>query len=134
MLKLAYPLLVAGLLGPLATAPAFAIDPAQKALFDSYQAAARGDAVRGKAFFHGTHSGGKADTPSCTSCHTTNLSAQGKTRAGKPIEPMAASVAPKRYTDRAEVDKWFKRNCADVLGRECSAQEKSDVLSYLLSL
>lgn len=118
----------------LLASPALALDAGQKALFDSYQSVARGDAARGKAFFLGQHSGGKADSPSCTSCHTTNLAGTGKTRAGKEIGPMAASVAPKRYTDRAEVEKWFKRNCSDVLGRECSAQEKSDVLAFLLSL
>lgn len=126
--------LALALLVPLAASPAHSVEPAQKALFDSYQSAAKGDAASGRALFHGTHGGGKGDTPSCTSCHTANLSAPGKTRAGKPIEPMAASVSPKRYTDRAEVEKWFRRNCSDVLGRECSAQEKSDILAYLLSL
>lgn len=114
--------------------PALAIDAGQKALFDSYQSAAIGDVARGKAFFLGQHSGGKPDSPSCTSCHTSNLAGPGKTKAGKEIGPMAASIARTRYTDRAEVEKWFKRNCADVLGRECSAQEKSDVLAFLLSL
>lgn len=134
MLKPTRLILALSMLVPLAAMPTHAADPAQKALFDSYQAVAKGNAASGKAFFHGTHGGGKADTPSCTTCHTSNLSAQGKTRAGKAIEPMAASASPKRYTDRAEVEKWFKRNCSDVLGRECSAQEKSDVLAYLLSL
>lgn len=118
----------------LAASPALALDPAQKALLDTYDAVAKGNAAMGKSFFMGTHSGGKPDSTSCTACHTTNLAGPGKTRAGKEIAPMAASVSPKRYTDRAEVEKWFKRNCSDVLGRECSAQEKSDVLAYLLSL
>lgn len=118
----------------LAASPALALDPAQKALLDTYDAVAKGNAASGKSFFMGTHSGGKPDSTSCTACHTTNLAGPGKTRAGKEIAPMAASVSPKRYTDRAEVEKWFKRNCSDVLGRECSAQEKSDVLAYLLSL
>ena len=46
---------------------------------------------------------------------------------------MAASVTPKRYTDPAKVEKWFKRNCREVLGRECTVQEKGDWLSYMLS-
>ena len=46
---------------------------------------------------------------------------------------MAASANPKRFTDAIEVEKWFKRNCGDVLGRECTAIEKGDVLAYLLS-
>jgi hypothetical protein len=32
------------------------------------------------------------------------------------------------------VEKWFKRNCNDVAGRACTALEKGDVLTYLLSL
>ena len=37
-------------------------------------------------------------------------------------------------TDSARVDKWFRRNCKDVLARECSAAEKADVLAYLIGL
>ena len=37
-------------------------------------------------------------------------------------------------TDVARVDKWFRRNCNDVLSRECSAAEKADVLAYLNGL
>lgn len=128
-------LLFAAFAGALAAAaPARALDPAQAALLKAYAAEAPGDAARGRAFFFARHAGGKPDTPSCTSCHTENPKAAGRTKAGKPIEPMAASVNPKRFTDRAEVEKWFRRNCADVLGRACTAQEKSDVLAFLTSL
>jgi hypothetical protein len=30
------------------------------------------------------------------------------------------------------VEKWFKRNCNDVLARACTPAEKADVLAYLL--
>ena len=119
---------------PLGSLASRAADPAQKALAATYFKVAPGDAARGKAFFLGKHTGGKADAPSCTSCHTANLAGPGKTKAGKEIGPMAASVAPRRYTDPADVEKWFKRNCTEVLGRECTAQEKSDVLAFLLSI
>ena len=49
----------------------------------------------------------------------------------KLIEPMAASVAPTRYADPAKVEKWFKRNCTEVLGRECTPLEKGDWLAYM---
>lgn len=119
-----------------------AANPAQQAVQEHYAALARaadpafkdGDAKRGQTFFQGRHTGGKAETPSCTSCHSSDLKKTGQTRAGKEIAPMAASVNAKRYTDPAEVEKWFKRNCADVVGRECSPAEKSDVLAYLLNL
>jgi hypothetical protein len=118
-----------------------AMSPAQKTVYGQYAAAAKAadaafadfSAEKGRAFFQGKHTGGKADSPSCTSCHTTNVKATGKSRAGKEIAPMAASANPKRFSDYADVEKWFTRNCPDVLGRECSLSEKGDVLAYLLS-
>ncbi len=92
------------------------------------------DAAAGKALFTGTHAGGKPETPSCTTCHTNNLTGPGQTRAGKAIEPMAVSANPQRFTDPAKVEKWFGRNCRSVLGRECSAKEKGDVITWLSSL
>ena len=126
----------------IATAALAAMTPAQQTLYAQFVDGSEGrqSCVRrllgraGKAFFRDRHTGGKPDTPVCTECHTTDLSKSGKTRAGKDIEPMAASVNPKRYTDKAEVEKWFKRNCNDVLGRECTLAEKGDVLTYLLGL
>lgn len=135
--------LVIAALFPVVTAAAAlaAMSPARQAIFDEYLSAARtaearfeASTVRGETFFRGQHTGGKVDTPSCTSCHTSDLKKPGKSRAGKDIEPMAASVNSKRYTDAADVAKWLKRNCSDVLGRECTAPEKADVLAYLLSL
>ncbi len=38
------------------------------------------------------------------------------------------------FTDTAKVDKWFRRNCNDVLSRECTAMEKADVWAYLKAL
>lgn len=120
-----------------------AATPAQKAVLDRYTASMRAadpafkefSPQRGQSFFQARHATGKPDEPSCTTCHTANLKAVGHhTRTGKAIEPMAASVAPKRFTDFANVEKWFKRNCGDVIGRECTLAEKGDVLAYLLSL
>ena len=50
------------------------------------------------------------------------------------MNTMAPAANPQRFTDAAKVEKWFRRNCKDVLGRACSAQEKGDVLAYLMSL
>ena len=88
-------------------------------------------AERGKTLHTQNFSGGKPDTPACTTCHGKDTRAGGRTPAGKAIEPMALSVAPSRYTDAAKVEKWFKRNCNEVLGRECSAQEKGDWLTFM---
>ncbi len=91
-------------------------------------------AERGAAFYGASHTGGSADTPSCTSCHTASPLKAGLTRAGKVIEPMAVSVSPARFTDMAKTEKWFGRNCKSVFGRECSPQEKGDFITYLSGL
>jgi hypothetical protein len=90
-------------------------------------------APRGATFYAATHSGGKPDTPSCTTCHSTSPHQAGKTRAGKDIAPMAVSKTPDRYTDADKVEKWFQRNCQSVLGRECTAIEKGDFLTFMIS-
>ena len=88
-------------------------------------------ATRGEQFFKATH----ANDWSCATCHTQNPAAQGKhTRTGKILLPLSPNTNPERFTDQAKVDKWFKRNCKDVLDRECTALEKGDVLTYLMSL
>lgn len=69
---------------------------------------------------------------SCTSCHGENLKVEGQHQAtGKMIKAMAPAVNPQRLTDRANIEKWFKRNCKWTWGRECTAQEKSDLLIYI---
>ena len=89
---------------------------------------------RGQALHTQAFTSGKSSSPSCTSCHGSNPRAAGKNATGKAIDAVALSVSPNRYTDSAKVEKWFKRNCNDVIGRECSAVEKGDWLSYVMSL
>ncbi len=89
-------------------------------------------AKRGESLFRGTHAGGKPDTPSCTTCHSAVPQNKGLTRAGKVIDPIAVSGAPKRFTEPAEVEKWFGRNCKSVLGRECNAAEKGDFITFMM--
>lgn len=72
---------------------------------------------------------------SCSSCHGMPPTGEGKhASTNKVIAPLAPAFNSERFTDEAKVDKWFKRNCNDVLGRACSANEKADVIAYLLSL
>ncbi|BCO29080.1 cytochrome c'' [Rhodoferax lithotrophicus] len=71
----------------------------------------------------------------CASCHTDSPKNVGKhAKTNKAIDPMAPSVNPKRFTDLAQVEKWFKRNCNDALGRACTTQEKGDFMTYVLSV
>ncbi len=125
--------------GVVSAAVPAAADPARDAILATLTADAKKadpsfggfSAERGQAFFAAKHTGGKPDTPSCTSCHSQDPTAAGETRAGKRIEPMAVSKNPTRFTKVDEVNKWFGRNCNSVLGRECTAVEKGDFITYL---
>ncbi|HHG90645.1 MAG TPA: DUF1924 domain-containing protein [Devosia sp.] len=88
---------------------------------------------RGQILFSSNFNTGKPETPSCTSCHSTSPQNMGETRAGKPIEPIAVSKTPERFTDPEKVEKWFRRNCRSVIGRECTALEKGDFITYMMS-
>ncbi len=69
---------------------------------------------------------------SCTTCHGDSPTQMGKhVKTGKVIKPMALSVNSDRYRDRKKVEKWFLRNCKWTFNRQCSDQEKSDILSWL---
>jgi hypothetical protein len=85
---------------------------------------------RGAAFFRSTHGGDW----SCDSCHGDPLAVGRHAVTGKPIPPLAPAANPERFTRPREVEKWFRRNCNDVLSRPCTAQEKGDVLTWLMSL
>jgi len=126
-----------GLVVGLAAARAAAETPAD--LLRRYAAAARSEgpdapafsAARGEQFFRSTHGGAW----SCATCHTQAPAAPGShTVTRKPIAPLAPAANPERFTNFLKAEKWFDRNCSDVLQRPCTAHEKGDVLTYLLSL
>ena len=87
--------------------------------------------ARGEQFFNVKH--GKEW--SCASCHENPPNHDTKhIVTGKLIKPLSPNSNPERFSDQSKVEKWFKRNCNDVLGRECAAQEKADMLSWLLTV
>ena len=122
------------------THPTWAAGP-RDAILETYAASAKAadagfagfDVARGKAFYEQQNTV-SAEAPACASCHTGSPLKAGKTRAGKVIDAMAVSVTPDRFTDVEKVEKWFGRNCNTVLGRECSAVEKGDFITYLSGL
>lgn len=91
-------------------------------------------AERGEKFFRAERVHSKGDKVSCMTCHTSNPKNSGLTRANKIIEPMAPSVNAERFTDRAKIEKWFKRNCNDVYERPCTNLEKGDFIKYMMSI
>ena len=117
----------------LAAAPAGAADTTPAQQLERFQAAAGapGQAERGRVFFTSRHGG----EWSCASCHHAPPTRPGQhAGTGKALAPLAPAFNPRAFTDTAKVDKWFRRNCKDVLQRECSAGEKADVMAYLTSL
>jgi len=108
-------------------------------------------AVRGEALFRGEHASTKDDVTkndgtnnngtkgdgakqSCAGCHTGDPRQRGMTRAHKSIDPLAPAANPARFSDAAKVEKWFGRNCQDVLERACTAAEKADFIQWLLTV
>ena len=92
------------------------------------------DASRGEKIFTFNHIGKKGKEISCTSCHGIDLNKSSENFfTGKVIEPLSPKANPKRFTDRAEIEKWLKRNFNDVYNREGTALEKGDVVTYILS-
>ena len=110
---------------------AHAVTPAEQLAAYTAQATAPAQPARGQQLF--TTRQGKEW--SCASCHGAVPTVPGKhASTGKVIGPMAPAFNPERFTDSAKTEKWFRRNCNDVIGRECTANEKADVLSWLMTL
>ena len=89
-------------------------------------------AERGEKLWHQKNTGSDGKERDCTICHGTDLKKSGKhIKTGKIIDAMAPSVNDKRYADPDKIEKWLLRNCKWTFGRECTNQEKGDLLKYL---
>ena len=120
--------LAAALLAPAAHA---ATTPQEQLAGYAQAAKTPGDASRGQQFFTTRHGA----EWSCSSCHTDKPTVDGKHAVtSKRIGPLAPAFNAERFTDEAKTEKWFRRNCKDVAGRECTPGEKADVLAWLLTL
>lgn len=128
LVRLAAAALAAAALGASA-APA--TTPAEQQAGYSAQAGGAVSADRGQQLFTRTH----GREWSCASCHGATPTQAGKHAAtGKSIAPLAPAFNAERFTDAAKTEKWFRRNCKDVMDRECSAAEKADVIAWLRTL
>lgn len=119
------------------TSAALAATPVDELLSEyRQQGATNFSAAAGKAFWNqAVRPSGASTERSCASCHTSDVRQSGKHAVtGKEIKPLAPSVMSKRLTNPTKIRKWLKRNCEWTRGRECTAQEKGDVLTYLKDL
>ena len=105
---------------------------APQELLMGYEASSgKSSPARGEQFFNAKH--GKEW--SCASCHENPPNHDTKhIVTGKVIKALSPNANPERFVDQAKADKWFKRNCNDVVARECTAQEKADVLAWLMTV
>lgn len=118
------------------SAAAAAATPQQQA--DAYAAeAARPSpgfqpSVRRGAEFYARRFAVSEKMPACASCHTDNPAQTGRhVVTGKAIKPLAPRAEAARFTDPAKTEKWFRRNCTEVLGRECTPAEKADFIQFV---
>jgi len=114
-------------------------------MMDKYKAegASNFSAAAGKKMWSQEFVSEDGDKRSCATCHGTDLTKAGK---HKKTEKIIAAMAPSvpfvmvedkdlpRYSDVDKIEKWFKRNCKWTYGRECTAQEKGDFLTYFKDL
>ncbi len=109
--------------------------PASEQALSSYRSQGAGpfSAEAGKHIWLSTSQNTKSGTDrSCTNCHGSDLTLSGKhNRTGKLIKPMSPAVAPQRLSDTEKIEKWFKRNCKWTFGRECTPQEKGDLILFI---
>lgn len=120
--------------GLLITSNALANSPIEQMLQEfRQQGASSFSATSGEVFWNRKFYTPRSDQPrSCSTCHTNNVRQFGKhAKTSKEIKPLAPSVMSKRLTNPKKIRKWFRRNCSWTLGRECTAQEKGNVLMYL---
>jgi len=114
-----------------AVAPAQGATPAQLQAAYSAQAGQPTAPQRGQQLFTASH----GREWRCASCHGEVPTQPGRhASTGKTIGALAPAFNAERFTDAAKTEKWFRRNCNDVMGRECTGAEKADVLAWLLTL
>ena len=72
----------------------------------------------------------------CRQCHVINDEEHPHPKDAKirEILPLAPSANPKRISSYEHVEEFLKPNCEMVCGRLCTAKEKGDVLSWIISI
>ncbi|NOT14048.1 MAG: DUF1924 domain-containing protein [Methylotenera sp.] len=122
------------------------IDTAQQ-LVKRYEAIAKmqdstytgSSASEGKSFFYREVIQFKGDRQNpgkplaCASCHTKNPADFGKhIVTGKKIKPLSPVVNAKRFDDIEHVEKQFTEHCNEIIGSDCTPQEKANYIAFLI--
>ncbi|MFZ3088712.1 MAG: DUF1924 domain-containing protein [Methylotenera sp.] len=134
-------IVLATLLGLAAFSAQADVASAQK-LADKYTAIAKSvnadftgpSAADGKFFFNRKIKLASGKETSCSSCHTSNPASEGKNIVtGKSIAPLSPVVNFKRFSDIDKVEDLFTQHCNDIIGSDCTAAEKANYITYLLT-
>ena len=129
------------LLGTVAFSAQADVASAQK-LADKYAGIAKSvnpaftgpSAEEGKAFYN-REIGVKGKKVSCSSCHTANPADNGKDIVThKLIKPLSPVTNPQRFSDLDKVEDKFVQHCNDITGRDCTAQDKVNYITYLITV
>ena len=92
------------------------------------------DYARGEQIFITEHIGKRGKPISCVICHSNSISNKGRNiHTNKVIEPLSPFVNSIRFTKVKDVKKWLRRNFRDVYNRVGTAQEKGDVVTYIIN-
>jgi len=113
-------------------------------------------AERGRAFYFRQHKIDDGSELSCASCHhgdprkktiahkdqipcrachiTFHDPAVGRAAIMGDVRPFAPSANADRFTNEWKVEAWFAWNCELLLKRECTAVEKGDLITWLMSV
>ena len=91
-------------------------------------------AEEGKAFYNNKVKAANGKETACASCHTANPANNGKhIVTGKSIKPLSPAVNAKRFADFEKVEAKFTQHCVDILGADCTAAQKANYISYVLT-
>ena len=121
----------------LATASAWADTPLRSLVYYSTEAKRNqpgfvADSERGRSFVMRDW-GVSQSLSSCAACHGDQPNNSGRhALTGDPIPALSPTLTPKRFSNPARVEKQFKRDCNDVLGRMCTAEEKADFIKFVM--
>ena len=90
------------------------------------------DSTRGRAFV-ARDWGVSRRHASCAACHAESPQAPGRhAGGGEAIAPLSPAATPGRFRNPDRVEKRFRRDCKEVLGRVCTAAEKADFIRYAM--
>jgi uncharacterized protein (DUF1800 family) len=71
----------------------------------------------------------------CRACHVLfSRQPEGQRPTRRELRPLAPAANADRFTNEWRTEYWFAYNCKLLLQRECTAQEKGDLITWLMTI